>query len=198
MKFQIENFVADIKGFLHDDMSDEEFFNFCQQNPDLKLERDHNKQIYVMAPTGFYTGSYSADINGELYIWNKKSKAGKVFDSSTGFTLPDGAVFSPDTAWISNAKMSLLTEEEKTKFAPVCPDFIVELKSKSDNLKQLKNKMLQWIENGASLAWLINPENKMASIYRADNSVEIIQGFTNKLSGENVLPGFELDLQILQ
>ena len=134
MKLQIENFIADVKGFPHDDMSDEEFFNFCQQNRDLKLERDHTKQIYIMAHTGFYTGSFSADVNGELYIWNKKPQAGKVFDSSTGFTLPDGAVFSPDTAWISNAKMSLLTEEDKTKFAPICPDFIVELKSTSDNL----------------------------------------------------------------
>ncbi len=198
MKLQIENFIADVKGFLHDDMSDEEFFNFCQQNPDLKLERDHTKQIYIMAPTGFYTGKFNTNIITELSLWNRKSKTGEVFDSSTGFLLPDEALFSPDAAWVSNEKINLLTEEEKNKFAPLCPDFIVELKSPSDNLKQLKNKMLKWIENGASLAWLINPENKQVFIYRADNSIELIQGFTNKLSGEIILPGFELDLQILQ
>jgi Uma2 family endonuclease len=198
MKLQIENFNADVKGFPHDDMSDEEFFNFCQQNHDLRLERDSNKQIYIMAPTGFYTGSFNSGIIGELYLWNRKSKKGKVFESNTGFTLPDGAVFSPDAAWVSNEKISLLTEEEKNKFAPVCPNFVIELKSPSDNLKQLKSKMLKWIENGASLGWLIDPGNKQVFIYRADNSISIIQGFNNKLSGENILPGFELDLQILQ
>ncbi|MBC7890134.1 MAG: Uma2 family endonuclease [Ferruginibacter sp.] len=198
MKFQIENFNADVKGFLHDEMSDEEFFDFCQQNPDLKLERDHNKQIYIMAPTGYYTGGLNSDIFGELYIWNKKFKTGKVFDSSTGFTLPDGTVFSPDAAWVSNEKNSLLSEEDKNKFAPVCPNFVIELKSPSDRLKILKGKMLKWIENGTQLAWLIDPENQMVFIYREDGSVAIIRGFTNKLSGENVLPGFEFDLQILQ
>jgi Uma2 family endonuclease len=198
MKLQIENFVADVKGFLHDDMSDEEFFNFCQQNQDLRLERDHTKQIHIMAPTGFYTGSYNSGIIGELYLWNRKFKSGKVFESNTGFTLPDSAVFSPDAAWVSNEKIALLSEEEKNRFAPVCPNFIIELKSPSDNLPQLKNKMLKWIENGTSLAWLIDPENKQAFIYREDNSIEIIKGFNNKLSGENILPGFELDLQILQ
>ena len=194
----MENFVADVKGFLHDDMSDEDFFNFCQQNRDLRLERDSNKQIYIMAPTGFYRGAFNSDIITELNIWNRKSKTGKVFESNTGFTLPDGAVFSPDAAWISNEKISLLSEEDKNKFAPVCPNFIIEFKSTSDNIKQLKNKMLKWIENGTSLAWLIDPVSKQVFIYRSDNSIAVVQGFTNKLSGENILPGFELDLQILQ
>ncbi len=198
MKLHIDNYIADVKGSLHDDMSDEEFFNFCQQNRDLRLERDHTKQIYIMAPTGFYTGKFNSDIITELNLWNRKFKTGKVFDSSTGFTLPDGAVFSPDAAWVSNEKVSLLSEEDKNKFAPVCPDFIVELKSPSDSLKRLKNKMLKWIENGAGLAWLIDPENKQVFIYRADNSIAIVKGFHNKLSGENILPRFELDLQILQ
>lgn len=138
MKLHIENFIADVKGVLHDDMSDEEFFNFCQQNPDLRIERDSNNQIFIMAPTGLYTGSNNPGINSELYVWNKKSKAGQVFDSSTGFTLPDGAIFSPDDSWISNERIKEPTDEEKKKFAPLCPDFIIELKSPSDNLKQLK------------------------------------------------------------
>lgn len=198
MKLHIENFIADVKDVLHDDMSDEEFFNFCQQNRDLRIERDSNNQIFIMAPTGLYTGSNNSGINSELYVCNKKSKAGQVFDSSTGFTLPDGAIFSPDASWISNERMKELTDEEKKKFASICPDFIIELKSPSGNLKQLKNKMLKWIENGVSLAWLINPASKQVFIYRADNSVEIIQSFIQKISGENVLPGFNLDLTILQ
>lgn len=119
MKFQIENFNADVKGLLHDEMSDEDFFNFCQQNPGLRMERDQNKQIFITAPTGFCTGSLKSDIFGKLYVWNKHSKSGKTFASSTGFTLPDGSVFSPDAAWVSDEKVSLLTEEEKNKFAPV-------------------------------------------------------------------------------
>ena len=198
MKFQIENFTADVKGLLPDDMSDEEFFIFCQQNPDLRIERDQNRQIFIMAPTGFYTGKFNSDIITELNLWNRISKTGEVFESSTGFALPDEAVFSPDASWISNEKINFLTEEQKKKFAPVCPDFVIELKSASDKLMTLKSKMVKWIENGAQLAWLIDPESKKVFIYREDSSVTIIQGFDNKLSGENVLPGFELDLQLLQ
>lgn len=198
MKFQIENFTVNVKGSLHDDMTDEEFFNFCQQNRDLRMERDNNKQIFIMAPTGYYTGGLNSGIFGELYIWNRKFKMGKVFDSSTGFTLPDGAVFSPDAAWVSNDKDNMLTQKQKKKFAHVCPDFVIELKSPSDRLKALKSKMQKWIENGTQLAWLIDPETEKTFIYREDGSMAIVQGFTNKLSGENVLPGFELDLLMLQ
>ncbi len=198
MKLQMENFIADVKGVLHDGMSDEEFFNFCQQNKNLRIERDHNKQIYIIAPTGYYTGKFNADIITELNLWNRKSKTGEVFDSSTGFLLPDEALFSPDAAWVSNEKTGLLTEEQKNKFPPICPNFVVELKSKSDRINQLKNKMLKWIENGTRLAWLINPETSEVFIYREDGSVQIIKGFHNKLSGENILPLFEFDLQLLQ
>ncbi len=198
MKLQFENFSAEVKGILHDDLSEEEFFNFCQQNPGLRLERDHNKQIYIMAPTGYYTGGLNSEIFGELYVWNKKFKSGKVFDSSTGFTLADGTVFSPDVAWVSDLKDSALTQEDKSRFAHVCPDFICELKSTSDRLNTLKSKMLKWIENGARLAWLVDPESKKVFIYREDSSISIIRGFNNKLSGENILPGFELDLELLQ
>lgn len=197
MKLVWENFDVDVQG-LHDNMSDEEFFNFCQQNADLRMEQDHNKQIYIIAPTGFYTGALNSDIFGELYIWNKKLKTGKVFDSSTGFTLSDGAIFSPDVCWVSNEKIGLLTEDHKKKFAPVCPDFVIELKSPSDRLKKLKGKMLKWIENGVQLAWLIDPDDKQVFIYREDGSIALIKGFDNTLSGENILPGFELDLKILQ
>ncbi len=198
MKLQFENFSAEVKGSLHDGMSDDAFFNFCVQNRDVRLERDTGGQIIIMAPADLSIGSMISVISGELFIWNRQYKSGNAFGSATGFTLPDGAVFSPDAAWVSNEKIALLSEDDKSKFAPVCPDFICELKSPSDRLNTLKNKMLKWIENGARLAWLIDPESKKVFIYREDGSVSIIQGFNNKLSGEDVLPGFELDLQLFQ
>ena len=198
MKVTIENININVTGNLSDDMSDTEFFHFCTQNRDLRIERDSNRQIYIMAPTGFETGGFNSDINAELNFWNRKNKTGKVFDSSTGFTLPDRAVFSPDAAWISNEKISKLTKEQRNIFAPVCPDFIIELKSKSDTIPELQNKMLKWIENGSKLAWLLIPEKEEAHIYRSNGNIEIVKGFNKKLSGENILPGFELDLSILK
>lgn len=198
MKVIIENFNLHVTGNLSDDMSDEEFFHFCSQNRDLKIERDSNRQIYIMAPTGFETGNFNADIITDLTNWNRINKNGKVFDSSTGFTLPDRAVFSPDTAWISNEKISTLTKEQRKIFAPICPDFIIELKSKSDAIPELQNKMLKWIENGCKLAWLLIPEKEEAHIYRNNGSIEIVKGFNKKLSGENLLPDFELDLSTLK
>ena len=198
MKVTIENININVTGNLSDDMSDTEFFHFCTQNRDLRIERDSNRQIYIMAPTGFETGGFNSDINAELNFWNRKNKTGKVFDSSTGFTLPDRAVFSPDAAWISNEKISKLTKEQRNIFAPICPDFVIELKSKSDTIPELQNKMLKWIENGCKLAWLLIPEKEEAHIYRSNGNIEIVKGFNKKLSGENILPGFELDLSILK
>jgi len=198
MKVTIENINLEVNGILSDDMSEDEFFHFCTENRDLRIERDNKGQIYIMAPTSFETGNFNADIITDLNIWNRKTKSGKVFDSSTGFTLPDKAVFSPDASWVSLERASKLNDSDKKKFAPVCPNFVIELKSNSDSINQLKSKMLKWIENGCELAWLINPEKKEAIIYRNNGSIEIVKGFQNKLSGENTLPGFELDLQIFQ
>ncbi len=198
MKVTIENINLEVNGILSDDMSEDEFFHFCTQNRDLRIERDNKGQIYIMAPTSFETGNFNADIITDLNIWNRQVKSGKVFDSSTGFTLPDKAVFSPDASWVSLDRASKLNDSDKKKSAPVCPNFIIELKSNSDSINQLKSKMLKWIENGCELAWLINPEKKEVIIYRNNGSIEIVKGFQNKLSGETILPGFELDLQILQ
>ena len=190
--------MADVKGLLDDDMPEEDFFNFCLQNKTLRFERDHNKKITLHLPVGLYTSAFNSAVTSEVYLWNRKLKLGNVVGSGTGFSLPDSSVFSPNVAWIAAEKMNRLTEKQKVKFAPVCPDFVIELKSKPDNFNTLKNKMLKWIENGTRLAWLIDTANKQVFIYRADDSIEIIKGFNNKLSGENVLPGFKLDLQILQ
>lgn len=198
MKFSVENITLELNGSFSDEMSDEEFFNFCEQNRDLQIERDANKQIFIMAPVNSLGGSQNFNIALSLGKWNEKNASGICFDSSTGFTLPDGSVFSPDASWMPIEKWNSLPKTEQLKFAAVCPDFIIELKSTSDNIKDLKNKMQKWIENGTQLAWLINAEAQQTIIYKADGSIEIVDGFDKKLSGENVLIDFEFDLSILK
>jgi Uma2 family endonuclease len=197
MKLLVENIKVELTGKFSGEMSDEEFFNFCEQNSHLRIERDANKQIYIMAPVDSLGGSQNANISADLTIWNRKSMLGICFDSSTGFTLPDGSVFSPDASWMPIDKWHNLPKTEQIKFAAICPDFIIELKSSSD-IKGLKLKMQKWIENGARLAWLINAEEQQTIIYKADGSVTIVNGFDQRLSGEDVLPDFELDLSILK
>jgi len=179
-------------------MTDDEFFNFCVQNKKTRIERDENYQIYIMPPVGNDSSAKNSIINFELFSWNKKHGKGIVFDSSAGFYLPDRSMRSPDAAWISNDRWMKIEQAEKSKFAHIAPDFIIELLSPSDRLSQLKKKMQKWIENGVLLAWLINPEDQQAILYRIDGSIETINSFEEKLSGENVLPGFELNLQDLK
>ncbi len=197
MKIPLEDITLSVKGPISDSMSDDEFYNFCQENDMLRVERDENKQIIIMAPTNMFTGRQNSDLSAELVNWNRKEKRGVCFDSSTGFTLPDGSVRSPDASWMTNEKANKISKEEKQKFAHVCPDFIIELKSPSDNLKYLTGKMHKWIENGCELAWLINPDDKTVFIFRKDGTVDKLSGFNNILSGEDVLPGFELELSLL-
>ena len=198
MKLIIDNYTLDVQGALHDGMSNEEFLHFCEQNNELRIERDANKQIFIMSHVNSFGGSQNIVISAELYLWNKKENTGICFDSSAGFTLADGAVFSPDASWMKIEKWNALPADEKQKFAAVCPDFIVELKSKSDNTNDLKNKMQKWIENGAQLAWLIDTAQQKTFIYKADKSIETIDGFNNTLSDEELLKGFEFDLSILK
>jgi len=186
-----------IKGKVFEEMTSEEFFHFCQENDELHFERDEKGNIIFMPPTGFNTGNKNSEIIIELGNWNRKIRAGKIAESSTGFTLPDGSQRSPDAAWVSNQKYNKLTEAEKKVFPPVCPEFIIELRSESDRLAYLQKKMEMWIKNGAHLAWLVDPIEKKSYLYRKDGSLELIDGFDKKLSGEDVLPGFELDLALL-
>jgi Uma2 family endonuclease len=197
MEITSEEFTLLIKGNLSDSMSDKEFFEFCQRNDSLQVERDENKQIIIVAPTSTSTGKYNADLLGELIIWNKIKNLGVCFDSSSGFSLPDGSVRSPDISWISKKNWNKISDKQKNEFAPICPDFVIELKSKSDSLKYLTNKMHKWIENGCALAWPINPANKSVFVFGKDGIVHKINGFNNILSGEEILPGFRLDLSIL-
>jgi len=186
------------KGKVFEEMTSEEFFHFCQENEGQHLERDENGNILFMPPTGSNTGITNSEINIDLGNWNRKQKSGKVFDSSTGFKLPDQSERSPDASWVSNKKWNALTEAQKKVFAPVCPEFILELRSESDRLPYLREKMLMWIRNGAQLAWLIDPIDEKAYIYRKDGSIEIVKSFDAALSGEDVLKDFELDLKTLK
>ena len=175
-------------------MSEEEFFQFCQMNDTLEFERDSQGNIILMSPTGSLTGGFNSRILIELGIWNKKKYLGITFDSSTGFTLPNGAVRSPDVSWIKSDKWNLITESQKEQFAPICPDFVVEIRSKSDGLKYLQNKMDEYISNGTQLGWLIDRFEEKVYVYRAGEAVFIHDTLNVKLSGETILPGFVLDL----
>jgi len=175
-------------------MTDEQFWLLCQRNRDLKFERTITGEIIIMAPTGTDAGSINLEVAGQLWAWSRQHRQlGRAFDSSTGFKLPNGADRSPDAAWVSREKLTALTLQQKRGFAPVCPDFVVELKSPSDDMGILRTKMEEYLANGAQLGWLLNPDAQQAEIYRPGQAVESSAGTT--LSGEAVLPGFVLDLR---
>ncbi|TDN40114.1 Uma2 family endonuclease [Hymenobacter sp. UV11] len=179
-------------------MTENEFFDFCQANSQLKLERHADGTIEFQSMTGGETGERNSELNADLTIWNRATQIGRVFDSSTGFQLPDRAVRSPDAAWVSQARWEALTPEQRRKFPPLCPDFVVELRSASDSLTDLTAKMQEYIENGCRLAWLIDPKGETARIFRADGSVSVVKSFDETLSGEAVLPGFSFALSLLR
>lgn len=178
-------------------MSNEELYQFCIANKHLRIERDENNQIVVMPPIGGSTSRNHIKIASALDQWNSKYKLGEAFDSSGGFTLPDTSMRSPDAAWISAEKWESLSVEERDRFLPFAPDFVVEVQSPSDRLEPAQQKMHKWIQNGARLAWLIVPKKQIVFIYRQDGTVDKVEGFDKKLSGEDVLPEFEFGLSVL-
>jgi Uma2 family endonuclease len=178
-------------------MTEAEFFRFCQINDTMQFERDANKNIILMSPTGSFSGNFNLRISGFLFVWNEDKKLGQLFDSSTGFTLPNGAVRSPDVSWIRNEKWDVLSQEQKEQFAPICPDFVIEIRSKSDDIKYLKDKMDEYIANGTQLGWLIDRFEMKVYIHKPGVSVEILDSTSARIPGENVLPGFILDLGLL-
>ena len=171
----------------------EQFQQIAAVNRDLRLERTATGELIVMPPTGSETGNRNLDISGQLWQWNRQTKLGIAFDSSSGFQLPNGADRSPDASWVKLERWQTLTPKQQEGFAPLCPDFVVELRSKSDNMEPLREKMREYIANGASLGWLIDRKNKKVEIYRQNQDVEILDN-PSTLSGEDVLPGFVLDL----
>jgi Uma2 family endonuclease len=174
-------------------LTDDEFYEFCQHNPDLRIERTATGALVVMPPTGGESGHRNADLTIDVGLWNRQTELGIVFDSSTVFKLPNGANRSPDVAWITNERWNALSVEQQKKFPPIAPDFVIELRSETDTLKDLQEKMREYMDNGVRLSWLIDPQTKQVSIYRPDQPAETLQSPTT-LSGEAVLPGFVLDL----
>ena len=185
--------AVNIPQTLHLTITHEDFVQLVQANRELQLERTAMGELIVMPPAGSITGNRNADIVGQLWWWNRQTKLGVVFDSSTGFQLPNGANRSPDAAWIRQERWEELTSEERETFAPICPDFVVELRSRNDPMESLRIKMKDYRENGASLGWLIDRKNRKVEVYRQGEGVEVLDDPTS-LSGEGVLPGFVLDL----
>ncbi len=171
----------------------EQFVQLALANRDLQLERTATGELIVMPPTGSDTGNRNLDIEGQLWLWNRQTKLGKAFNSSTGFHLPNGADRSPDASWVRQDRWDALTPEQRKGFAPLCPDFVLELRSESDNMEPLRAKMREYMANGARLGWLIDRKNKKVEIYRQGQEVEVLDN-PSTLSDEDVLPGFVLDL----
>ncbi len=183
--------TVDLKPFV---ATEEEFRELSTKNPELRFERLATGEVTIMPPTGGSTGARNASISGQLWQWNDQFRLGEAFDSSTGFRLPNGANRSPDAAWIALERWEGLTDEERERFVPLCPDFVVELRSPSDELGPLREKMREYIANGAQLGWLIDPQNRQVEIYRPGQAVEILENPAT-LSGEPTLPQFELKLE---
>ena len=170
-----------------------DFQRISSLNQETRLERSAEGDLIFIPPCASETGGWNQEISGQLYLWSKNHPIGRTFDSSAGFILPDGSCRSPDASWISSDRWNALSAEEKSGFARICPDFVVELRSPSDSLPDLEAKMEKYIANGASLGWLIDPLSKTATVYRAGRAPEPLVG-PQHLSGSGILPGFELDL----
>jgi Uma2 family endonuclease len=181
-------------------LTDEQFYQLCMANEPWQLELTQTGELIIMPPTGGESGIINANLSTDLGLWNRQTKLGKVFDSSTEFKLPSGAYRCPDAAWVKLAHWQALSKEEKKRFPPLCPDFVVELRSETDSLEKLRTKMREYQNNGALLSWLIDPQTPLVEIYRYGKDVEVLNfDFDNppKLSGEDILPGFILNLQII-
>ena len=173
-----------------------QFYQLCQANPDLLLERSPQGELIIMPPIGGESGNQEANLIIKVGIWNEQTKLGVVFSSQTVFSLPGGGDRSPDVAWVKLERWQALTPEEREGFPPICPDFLIELRSRSDRLKPLQNKMQEYLASGLRLGWLINPKGKQVDIYRQGKDVEVV-AMPVVLSGEEVLPGFSLTLDIM-
>ena len=178
------------------DMTDDQFFQLCQNNRELRFERNANGELIIMSPAGGETGNRNGRVNQQLFNWTDADGTGIAFDSSTGFKLPNGADRSPDASWIKLERWDALTDEEKRKFPPICPDFVIELLSPSNSLKTTQEKMKEYIDNGVRLGILINRKSRQVEIYRPGKEVEVLDSPTT-VSGEEVLKGFVLNLGMI-
>lgn len=180
-------------------ISDSEFEEICRKNPDLRIELDKNGNLLVMPPVSLGSGNFEIEVGADLVMWNRQARLGMVFSSQTMFSLPDGAKRMADVAWISNEKLLSLPQSDWDTYAHIVPDFVIEVRSPSDALETQQDKMKDvWLANGVRLAWLFDPETATAYIYRVDGRTDIVTGFDKKLSGEDVLPGFEFSMGVLK
>ncbi len=176
--------------------NDDQFYQLCQDNPDVKFERNQSGELIIMPPTGGETGKRNASMIADFVFWNRQTKLGEVFDSSTCFKLPNGSDRSPDVSWIKLERWNALKPEQREKFPPIAPDFVLELMSPSDSLSEVQAKMQEYVNAGVKLGWLINRKTRCVEIYRQGQPKEILESPTS-LSGEDILPGLVLDLQII-
>jgi Uma2 family endonuclease len=178
-------------------MTDEQFYQLCMANEQWRLELTAKRELLIMPPVGGETSIRNSALTAQLAIWNRQTNLGKVFASSTIFRLPNGAQRSPDASWVKLDRWEALSREDRVRFPPLCPDFVVELRSRTDSLDELRAKMREYRDNNARLGWLIDPQTPLVEIYRPNRDVEAIEFSFNEpptLSGEEVLPGLVLDL----
>jgi Uma2 family endonuclease len=176
-------------------MTDDEFYDFCQRYPDFRVERTARGEVVIMPPAGLETGFRNSDIVRQLGNWARRDGRGKVFDSNTQFILPSGAAWAPDASWVSNSRLAQLTREQKRRFPRICPDFVIELTSPSDRLSRVQRKMREWIENGVTLGWLLDPDKRCAYIYRGAEPEKLDD--PARLHGEGPVEGFVLELETI-
>ena len=174
-------------------MTDEELMRFCAENEPMRVEREANGELIVMSPNGSEGGGIETDVATELNIWARGDGRGKVFGSNAGFTLPDGSVRAADAHWVSWPRWNALSEADRKRFAPLCPEFVIEIRSASDRLPELQDKMRMWMSNGAELAWLIDPSRKAVEVYRPGRAAEVLEG-GSAVEGDGPVAGFVLEL----
>jgi Uma2 family endonuclease len=175
-------------------LTDDQLFELCQLNRDWRIEYTAQGELIVMPPTGGETSNRNAELTYQVQAWTRRDQAGVAFDSSGGFKLPNGATRSPDAAWVRRSRLAGLTREQKQKFLPLCPDFVIELRSPTDNLQAVLDKMQEYLDNGAQLGWLLDPVTRRVHVYLPQRPPEILDA-PNTLSADPLLPGFVLDLR---
>ncbi|NJL64669.1 MAG: Uma2 family endonuclease [Methylacidiphilales bacterium] len=190
----MEALTVDFKSVI--ELTDEQFYQLCSSNPDIRFERNATGELIIMPPVGGESGNRNGRVNQQLFNWSDIDNTGIAFDSSTGFKLPNGAERSPDASWVQLARWNALTSEQQTRFLPLYPDFVIELLSPSDSLKVTQKKMEEYKSNGVRLGWLINRKLRQVEIYRIGREVEVLDNPSN-LPGEDILPGFILNLDVI-
>jgi Uma2 family endonuclease len=191
--FPMTAIVLNLKPFI--ELTDDQFYELCQSHRDLKFERTAQGELVIVSPVGGEGGNREANLIGAVVIWNQQTQLGKVFSSSTCFKLPNGSNRSPDVAWVAQERWEQLTPEQRKKFPPLCPDFVIELRSESDTLELLQRKMQEYSEAGLRLGWLINPQDQQVELYRTGQPMQVLQN-PEQLSGEEVLSGFTLNASL--